>query len=76
MDDAFVRERLFRPFVTTKGVSGMGIGAYETREYVRSLGGEVEVHSRVGQGTLFRLRLPYNTGRAQNIGYSSASEAS
>lgn len=76
MDDAFVRERLFRPFETTKGSSGMGIGAYETREYVRSLGGEVEVHSRVGHGTLFRLRLPYNTVRAQNIGYDSASEAS
>lgn len=58
MDEAFVRDRLFKPFESTKGTSGMGIGAYETREYIRSLGGEVEVLSRPGQGTTFRMRIP------------------
>lgn len=58
MDEAFIRDRLFQPFDTTKGKSGMGIGAYETREFIRSLAGEVEVLSRVNEGTTFRMRIP------------------
>jgi putative PEP-CTERM system histidine kinase len=58
IDEAFVRDGLFKPFVSTKGKSGMGIGVYETREFIRSLGGEVEVISRVNQGTTFRVRIP------------------
>ncbi|WJW74477.1 PEP-CTERM system histidine kinase PrsK [Thiohalobacter sp. IOR34] len=58
MDAEFVRERLFRPFDTTKGDTGMGIGAYETRELVRSMGGDVEVVSRPGEGTRFAVWLP------------------
>jgi putative PEP-CTERM system histidine kinase len=60
MDEAFIRDRLFRPFDTTKGASGMGVGAYETREYVRSLGGHVDVASQPGKGTRFRLHIPYH----------------
>jgi signal transduction histidine kinase len=58
MDAAFVRERLFRPFDTTKGDTGMGIGAYESREFVRTLNGELEVDSTPGQGTSMRILLP------------------
>jgi len=58
MDAAFVRERLFRPFDSTKGSKGMGIGAYQAREYVRSLGGDVVVESAVGEGTRFAISLP------------------
>lgn len=58
MDEAFVRDRLFRPFDTTKGASGMGVGAYQIREYVTALGGRVEVRSRPGEGTALRLVLP------------------
>jgi putative PEP-CTERM system histidine kinase len=54
----FVANDLFTPFVTTKGVAGIGIGAYQTREYVRSVGGDVEVDSKPGRGTRFRLRIP------------------
>jgi signal transduction histidine kinase len=36
----------------------MGIGAYQVREYVRELGGEVEVNSAVGRGTWFAISLP------------------
>jgi len=36
----------------------MGIGAYQVREYARSLGGDVEVESTPGQGTTFRVILP------------------
>jgi putative PEP-CTERM system histidine kinase len=58
MDEAFVRDRLFRPFDSTKGLTGMGIGAYECREFVTSLGGWVEVESAPGKGTSFSILLP------------------
>jgi len=58
MSPQFLKERLFRPFDTTKGSKGMGIGAYQVREYVRSLGGRVDVASEPGQGTRMTLRLP------------------
>ena len=57
MDAEFLRRRLFRPFDSTKGSKGMGIGAYQVREYVRSLGGDVEVQSMPGKGTDFCIRL-------------------
>ncbi|ABM62301.1 XrtA/PEP-CTERM system histidine kinase PrsK [Halorhodospira halophila] len=57
MDEAFLRERLFRPFQTTKGNAGMGIGVYEAREYIASLGGRIEVSSRPGAGTRFTVQL-------------------
>ena len=57
MDKEFIKERLFRPFDSTKGKSGMGIGVYETRDYINKLGGDLEVISRVGEGTTFRIRL-------------------
>ncbi|HYP79459.1 MAG TPA: XrtA/PEP-CTERM system histidine kinase PrsK, partial [Steroidobacteraceae bacterium] len=55
MDAQFVRERLFRPFDTTKGARGMGIGAFQIREYMRSLGGDVDVQSAPGKGTRLSL---------------------
>jgi len=61
MSVAFVRDRLFKPFDTTKGSKGMGIGAYQVREYVQSLGGRVLVESREGAGTRMELRLPART---------------
>lgn len=57
MSEQFVRERLFRPFESTKNM-GMGIGTYESREYVRQLGGEIIVNSKEGIGTTFLVRLP------------------
>jgi putative PEP-CTERM system histidine kinase len=54
----FIRDRLFRPFDTTKGAKGMGIGAFQTREFVRMSGGQVKVTSTVGSGTSFVISLP------------------
>jgi len=58
MDEKFIRERLFRPFDSTKGKAGMGIGVFETRDYIQKLGGDLEVISRVGEGTTFRIQVP------------------
>ena len=58
MDESFVRERLFRPFDSTKGSQGMGIGAYQVREFVEQAGGRVEVESSPGHGTTFPIVFP------------------
>lgn len=58
MSQEFIRTRLFKPFDSTKGSKGMGIGAYQVLEYVRSLGGYIEVQSSPGAGTRFTIRLP------------------
>ncbi|MBB5017320.1 putative PEP-CTERM system histidine kinase [Chitinivorax tropicus] len=57
MSSQFIRERLFRPFETTKSM-GMGIGTYESREYIRQLGGNIDVRSEEGKGTTFVVTLP------------------
>jgi putative PEP-CTERM system histidine kinase len=56
MSPEFVRERLFKPFESTKP-AGMGLGAYESQQYVRSVGGRIDVDSEVGRGTTVRLVL-------------------
>jgi putative PEP-CTERM system histidine kinase len=58
MDAQFIRDRLFRPFDSTKGEQGFGIGAYQAREFARKCGGAVEVESAPGKGTRFIIRLP------------------
>jgi C4-dicarboxylate-specific signal transduction histidine kinase len=52
----FVRDRLFKPFQTTK-TSGMGIGAYESQQYVYELGGQILVASAPDEGTSVRVLL-------------------
>lgn len=58
MDTTFVRDKLFAPFVSTKGIQGMGIGAYQIRETVRSIGAEVSIDSQPGVGTTFSIEFP------------------
>jgi signal transduction histidine kinase len=57
MTEEFQRTRLFRPFATTKP-KGVGLGLYTCRELVRALGGRIEVESKRGSGTCFRIVLP------------------
>jgi putative PEP-CTERM system histidine kinase len=68
MTAEFVRDRLFKPFETTKA-GGMGIGVYESTQYVQSLGGRIDVDSTPGAGTRVRLSLPA-------LGHAPASQAS
>ena len=58
MTDQFISERLFRPFDSTKGSQSMGIGAYQAREYIRMLGGQIDVVSIPGAGSVFTIKLP------------------
>ena len=57
MSEEFVRERLFKPFQTTKE-AGTGIGAYESFQYVQELGGKIVVDSELGRGTVIKILLP------------------
>jgi len=57
MSADFVRNRLFKPFVSTKA-GGFGIGVFEARELVRAMNGRLEVESREGLGSRFTVRLP------------------
>jgi signal transduction histidine kinase len=57
MSEEFIRETLFKPFESTKR-SGMGIGTFESREYIRELGGRMDVSSQTGQGATFLVVLP------------------
>jgi putative PEP-CTERM system histidine kinase len=63
MTAEFVRERLFKPFQSTKH-AGMGIGAYESQQYVASIGGRIEVDTAPGAGTTVRVHLPLVTARS------------
>lgn len=58
MDESFIQQRLFKPFDTTKGNAGMGIGVYEAREYILQQSGVITVESEVGKGTVFTITLP------------------
>jgi putative PEP-CTERM system histidine kinase len=57
MAPAFVRDQLFRPFVSSKP-GGFGIGAFEARQLTEAMGGNLSVASREGEGTRFRVALP------------------
>ncbi|RJS94711.1 XrtA/PEP-CTERM system histidine kinase PrsK [Salinisphaera sp. Q1T1-3] len=58
MTPSFIRDELFQPFVSTKSARGMGIGAFQVRDFARACGGRVTVDSRPNEGTRFTLRLP------------------
>jgi putative PEP-CTERM system histidine kinase len=58
MTPAFLRDELFRPFVSRKP-AGFGLGAFEARQLVEAMGGRLEVESRAGAGTRFRILLPH-----------------
>lgn len=58
MDKKFISERLFKPFDTTKGNAGMGIGVYEAKSYILKHSGTISVDSEVDKGTTFIIHLP------------------
>lgn len=58
MTREFISSQLFKPFESTKGLTGMGIGAYQAREYIRRIGGDIDVTSEPGVGSCFSVRIP------------------
>lgn len=74
MSAEFIRNRLFKPFVSTKQ-GGFGIGAFEARELVKAMRGKLEVESREGLGSRFTVRLPLAAAKPlmDSIGGSTGS---
>jgi len=58
MSEDFINNFLFKPFESTKGLTGMGIGVYQSREYLRKIDGTISVTSQLGIGTCFTLKIP------------------
>lgn len=57
-----VRERIFEPFYTTKGVHGTGLGLAVSYGIVERHEGSITVESKVGRGTTFHIDLPFADG--------------
>jgi len=57
MSQEFIRERLFRPFQTTK-TKGIGIGLYQCKAIVDAYDGVLDVESQQGAGSVFTIKLP------------------
>lgn len=57
MSEEFIKTALFQPFKTTKK-SGFGVGLYQCKSVIEAHGGEIEVESAAGKGTVFTVKLP------------------
>lgn len=67
MSPEFVKDGLFRPFTTTKS-HGMGIGAYESLQYIEGIGGKIAIDSELGRGTIITVLLPlFELHEATNV---------
>jgi putative PEP-CTERM system histidine kinase len=66
MSTQFIKTRLFKPFDTTKGNAGMGIGVYEAKQFIEGLGGSIQVTSFEGKGSTFLITIPDNNQNEQS----------
>ncbi|WP_343521591.1 XrtA/PEP-CTERM system histidine kinase PrsK, partial [Sphingomonas sp.] len=70
MSPAFVRDKLFKPFVSSKP-GGFGIGAFEAQKLATEMGGRIEVESSEGKGSRFRVVLRAAGGGHREIGQAA-----
>lgn len=61
MTAEFIENRLFKPFDTTKGNAGMGIGVYDAQLFIEQAGGSLKVSSALNEGTTFSIQLPLHS---------------
>lgn len=65
MSEQFIQKKLFKPFESTK-TAGMGIGVFESKEYINELGGQLDVISQESVGTTFSIILPLSQKYQEN----------
>ncbi|PKF61428.1 PEP-CTERM system histidine kinase PrsK [Psychromonas sp. psych-6C06] len=66
MSQAFINNKLFKPFDSTKQDNGMGLGAYQIREIIHSLEGQFFVESTLNIGSKFSIYIPKNANTILN----------
>ena len=59
-------ENIFEPFFSTKGERGTGLGLSITYGIVKKLGGDIEVESELGKGSVFTVVLPVSMAEAED----------
>jgi signal transduction histidine kinase len=70
--NAETSQKIFTPFFSLKGEKGTGLGLFIANKIVDQHGGEIMVKSKLGQGTLFRIRIP----KLQSESVSASDEVS
>ncbi|MGQ9776894.1 MAG: GAF domain-containing protein [Thermodesulfobacteriota bacterium] len=60
-----VKKKIFEPFFTTKPFTNTGLGLSMSYGIIKRFGGEIEVESKVGKGTTFRIILPVGKGKKE-----------
>ncbi|MCE9565177.1 MAG: FHA domain-containing protein [Planctomycetes bacterium] len=61
---AEILEEIFKPFVSTKGSRGTGLGLPVSRKILREHGGDIIVQSVLDKGSKFSLRIPMKSAFA------------
>lgn len=67
---------IFRPFVSSKGSRGTGLGLAVSRKILREHGGDILVQSQSGKGSRFILRLPIKSPLGPDVSASTGSHSS
>ncbi len=67
MDEEFINTRLFKPFDSTKSSMGMGIGAYQAREFIETMGGKLSIKSQPDVGTTVYVELPIAYSETERV---------
>jgi signal transduction histidine kinase len=58
---------IFKPFVSTKGAKGTGLGLAVSQKTLREHGGDILVESQPGKGSRFTLRIPVRNALALDV---------
>ena len=56
--DSATQDKIFTPFFSSKGTKGTGLGLFIANAIIEQHGGEINVKSSIGQGTLFEIKIP------------------
>lgn len=55
---AEIQDKIFSPFVTTKGANGLGLGMATCYSLVKKNNGHIDFQTQIGKGSMFRIYLP------------------